>query len=155
MPLRPPHEYKVNTGARSIDIVRENPTVRFSKAPFLRVGTAADGSGIFDPNPRYHDPIVYQDGKFYFDNGNEVPKKEVPTYILEHLRKHPPAKPNVLGVREIRMTPEEAEKMFGDTSLDTRIAARQAQAKEEGAEEDGRRLIRRRKPQDIKRRARR
>ena len=144
MGLRPPHEYKIRRGSQSIEMVRENPTVIFMKKPDLRTGTAADGSPICVENPDYHHPIHYQDGHFYYQNGEEIPKKNVPPYILEQLRKCPPGKSQMLGAREIRMTVEEAEKEFGDRGLDSRIAARQAQ--EPANEDEATRPIRRQKP---------
>lgn len=130
MPLRPAHEYRIKPGSRIIEMVRENPIVRFHVQRDVRVGMDRNGNAITDQNPAFHPPILYQDGGFYYEDGEEIPKKNVPKYILEQLRTHPPPKPQVLGAREIRMTLEEAERAFGDPGLDTRIAAREAAAVE-------------------------
>jgi len=144
MPLRAPHEYKVRKGSKSIEMVRENPTVFFVKQRQIRVGTAMDGGGIFEDNPEFHDVILYQDGHFYHEDGVEILKKDVPPYILAQLRECPPGKSQMLGMREIKMTVEEAEREFGDRGLDSRIAARQAQEPPNGDEDA--RPVRRQKP---------
>jgi hypothetical protein len=124
MPLRAPHEYKVNRAAKAITDIREFPIVRFIRKQFLQVGRQADGSPILEQSPDFHHPILYQSGKFYYEDGTEISRKDVPTYILKQLREHPPPKDSVITQREMRMTLEEAETLFADPNLDTRIQER-------------------------------
>jgi hypothetical protein len=120
--LKFPDEYGRKPGSSRPVVVARHPTHCFEVAQYL--GQMTPHGYVKVPNPDYHPPILYQDGKFFrgsYEAHEEIPKKDVPRYILDTLRRYPPVVVQpVVPAAEV-MSPAEVERLFGDRAYENRI----------------------------------
>lgn len=84
------------------------------------------------PNPDYHPPISYINGKFIYENGSPVPKDAIPAYALEAVKKLPKAvKPH--EPTELEMSDIMAGKPLLDEALTHKVLAKEAAEKKKAA----------------------
>ena len=116
-----PHEYRVKPGTRSLTITKVNPIRTFEAAKWI--GQMTPMGTVKVENPDYHPPIHYQNGHFFMGSlevHHEIPKREVPPYILAILRQHPPVVSQPVQSPEV-MSPAEVERLFGDPGYEARM----------------------------------
>lgn len=64
--------------------MKKGDEITFKSAEFLYPNPI--DSKVKEPNPDYHQPIVYRDGKFWNEYGDPLSKKEIPESVLDAVK---------------------------------------------------------------------
>jgi hypothetical protein len=88
-------------------------------------------SKVVVSNPDYHPPISYRKGKFWDEDDEEIPKDQIPPYILERLKDRKQEKPivNAHGSEYTMKEIMEGKSMLSGEALTIDIRRAQAAAR--------------------------